>query len=151
MRDPDTVTEPTLVCSSGLEVCVLTGGGLSATLSLAVGAVSSANAQPTANIAPSAKMQAFLITRSADLQPTALDGRSTIATQCAVAGSSATPASPRPSGSDRAGLTGDHGSQPRKQRWRANRADPDRPCERQLRGNFSRSSIAELSAGKPRK
>src|SRR5271155_3472201 len=61
MRDPDTVTEPSLVCSLGLKASIFAGGGLSAALSLPLGTASSANAPPTANIAPSTKMQTLFI------------------------------------------------------------------------------------------
>src|SRR5271168_4668537 len=61
MRDPDTVTEPSLVCSLGLKGSIFAGDGLSATPSLPFGTASSANAPPTANIAPSAKMQTLFI------------------------------------------------------------------------------------------
>src|SRR6516164_283848 len=61
MRDPETVTEPSLFCSSDLKDSVFAGTGLSATLSLPLGAGSSATAPPTARIAPSAKMQRLFI------------------------------------------------------------------------------------------
>src|SRR5215472_10214658 len=61
MRDPATVTEPSLVCSSDLKASVFAGAGLSATLSLLLGAGSSANAPPTVRMAPRAKMQALFI------------------------------------------------------------------------------------------
>src|SRR5271155_47866 len=61
MRDPPTVTEPLLVCSSRFKCSIFADGSLAAAASLPLGATSSANAVAAASIAPTARRQMLFI------------------------------------------------------------------------------------------
>src|SRR5271157_106884 len=92
MRDPATVTDASVVCSSGLKYSIFADGDLPATVSLPLGAASSANAVEAANIAQSVKIQRLFMKSSRCSQPTSAWMGGLIGRGCAVPASSATPA-----------------------------------------------------------